>query len=154
MFLAPFPSRSPHTPDDLAASRDRLAAVVRHVAWHERRCAVALRHALTGVEHGRRRRIAQAEARDCPAFEIDRTRATLARRADGLRDKLGDLLARTIALGNQVVGGAHMAATHRAVEALLAGLQEIETAETHLVPESVNTDLGVGDGAPHLPNRA
>jgi hypothetical protein len=144
MFLAQFPSRPPQNPDNLATSRDRLVAVVRHVAWHERRCAVALRHALTGIEHGLRQRIARTEALDAPAVGIDRTRATLARRADGLRDKLGELLARAVALGNQVAGGADMAAARRAVEELLAGLQEIETAETHLVPQSVTTDLRVG----------
>jgi hypothetical protein len=104
MFQAPFPSRSPQTPDDLAASRDRLAAAVaRPVAGHERQWAAAVRHALAGVERGLRRRIARAEAPDGPALEIDRTRATLARQADGLRHKLEDL--RTFFVSNRVKGG-------------------------------------------------
>jgi len=118
--------------------------VARLVAGHECRCAVAVRHAFARAERSLRRRIARAEAPDGSALGIDRTRGTLARRADGLRPKVGGLLARSVALGNRIVDGADLVVARRTAEALLAGLQEIETAERHLVLESVNTDLGVG----------
>jgi hypothetical protein len=146
MFQALLLSRFPQTPDDLTASRDRLAAeVARCAAGHKCRCAAPVRHALAGVERGLRRRIAQAEAADGPCSEIDCTRATLARQADGLHQRRGDLLAQTVALGEGVADGADFKAVRRAAEELLVGLQEIETAETDLVLESANTDLGVGD---------
>jgi hypothetical protein len=143
MFQAPFLSRSPQTPDDLAASRDRLGAeVARPVAGHE--WAAAVRRALARVERGLRRRIDLA-APDGPCPDIDYTRATLARQADGLHQRRGEMLAQTVALGQGVADGADLGAVRRAAENLLVGLQEIETAETDLVLESVNTDLGVGD---------
>jgi hypothetical protein len=146
MFQAPFLSRFPQMADDLAASRDRLsAAMARCGAGYEGQCAAAVRHALAGVERGLRRRIALAGAPDGPCPDIDCTRATLARQADGLHQRRGDLLAQTVALGEGVAVGADLGALRRAAEELLVGLQEIETTQTDLVLESVNTDLGVGD---------
>jgi hypothetical protein len=146
MFQAPFLSHIPQTPDDLAASRDRLAAAVaRHAAGLECHCAMAVRDALAGVERGLRRRIALDDAADGPCPEIDSTRATLARQADGLHQRRWDLLAQTVAVGEAVADGADLGDVRRAAEELLVGLQAIETTETDLVLESVNTDLGVGD---------
>jgi hypothetical protein len=146
MFQAPVLSHFSPMSDDLGAFRDRLAAeVARYGAGPQYRRAVAVRHALAGVEYGLRRRIALAEAPDSPCPEIDCTRATLARQADGLHRRRGDLLAQTVALGEGVADGADLGAVCRAAEELLVGLQEIEMAEADLVLESVNTDLGVGD---------
>jgi hypothetical protein len=65
-----------------------------------------------------------------------------------LHRRRGDLLAQTDALGDAFADRADLGAVRRAAEELLVGLQEIETAETDLVLESVNTELGVGDRLP------
>jgi hypothetical protein len=125
MFQTRFLLRFPQTPDDLAASRDQLAAeVARCDAGHECQRAVAVRQALAGVERGLRRRIALAEAPDGPCPEIDCTRATLARQAEGLHQRRGDLLARTVALGRGVADGADLEAVRRATAELVGGLQD------------------------------
>jgi hypothetical protein len=146
MLQAGYASQSPHTPDPLGISRDRLAeAVGTPVAGRQQQWTAAVRHALAGIARGLRRRIALADTADGPSLEIDCTRATLARQADGLCHKFEDLLAQTIVLGDEVGDWADPMTVRRGVADLLAGLEETQAVETELVLESVNTDLGVGD---------
>jgi hypothetical protein len=146
MFQPGYVLQSPQTPDPLGASRDQLAeAVATPVAGRPQQWTAAVRHALAGIAHGLRRRIALADTADGPSLEIDCTRATLARQADGLWHKFEDLLAQTIVLGDEVSDWADPLAVRRGVADLLADLEETQAVETELVLESVNTDLGVGD---------
>lgn len=146
MSQARFASQSSHTPDPLGVFRDRLAeAVATPVAGRPRQWTAAVRHALAGIAYGLRHRIALVDTADGPSLEIDCTRATLARQADGLCHKFEDLLAQTIGLGDEVADSAEPVAVRRGVEELLDRLQETQAVETELVLESVNTDLGVGD---------
>jgi hypothetical protein len=107
---------------------------------------------------------ADARALDGLLAEVEETRPTLARQAVVLRGHHDDFLAQLRTLRQEVqrvadafqppagpapaagVGRvADFGATRRQAEQLVTGLQEHQVAETKLVLDSVNTDIGVGD---------
>jgi hypothetical protein len=146
MFQAHFPSESPHRLDYFAASRARLAeAIANPVAGHEWRWSEGMLKALAGIERDMRERIILENAPDGRLPEVDSTRASLARQADALRHNFDALLAQTVALREAVAEGADPQEVCRDAEDLLATLDATESAETELVLEGVNTDLGAGD---------
>jgi hypothetical protein len=142
MLPAGFPSQDAKVQDPLLLLQDRLAQAV---AGHEKQCMEEVKQALAGIEGELRQRIVPPDTPDGLSPEIDCTRASLARRADELRRRLEVLLARTMDLSQRVAAGADFETVRGGAEDLLAGLEQIEEAETDLVQESVNTDLGVGD---------
>jgi hypothetical protein len=156
------PSRMKH--DALELSLNRLSqAVVADMTGQERWWTEAVGTALACVETALRQHRAAAKAPDGLLAEVDETRPTLARQADGLRSDHDDFLAQVRALRDElrcVTIAAFRCATDREARTewivnictirqmtanLLTGIQENKEAETKLVLESINTDIGVGD---------
>jgi hypothetical protein len=139
-------------------------AVTADVPGRERAWAEGVRDELAHVETALRQHWSAAKAPDGLLAEVDETRPTLARQANELRHDHDALLAQVLALRNEAqqageafqpegtpsaktgAGGvADFGAIRRHAEQFLAGLQETKAAETKLILESVNTDIGVGD---------
>jgi hypothetical protein len=157
------PPRREH--DALALSLDRLRqALAADVPGHQREWSKRVGDALARVETALRQHRAVAKAPDGLLAQVDETRPTLARQADELRSDHDDFLVQVRALREQVrrtveafttsaalsaktrAGGvADFGAIRRHADQLLSGLQQNKDAETQLVLESVNTDIGVGD---------
>jgi ABC-type transporter Mla subunit MlaD len=139
-------------------------ALAAEVSGRERAWAAAVGDALARVEAALRQLRAAAKDLDGLFAEVDDTWQTLARQADELRSDHDDLLASVVALQKEVrraaealppaanrpappgvAGAVDFGTLRRRAEQLLAGLQENKEAETRLVLESVNTDIGAGD---------
>ena len=155
----------PRNDDSLGQCLDRLGqAVAADVPGREQEWAEAVIDALAHVETALRQHRTAAKAPDGLLSEVDETRPTLARQANELRNDHDALLAQVLALRNEAqraaeafqpastpsaktgAGGvADFGAIRRHAEQFLAGLQETKEAETKLILESVNTDIGVGD---------
>jgi hypothetical protein len=151
--------------DALGLYSDRLGqALAAEVPGHEREWSEAVGDALARVETALRQHRAAAKAPDGLLAEVDETRPTLARQANQLRSDHDDFLAQVLALREEVQraaeafqpatdpppttsarGVADFGVIRQQAQQLLAGLQENTEAETKLVLESVNTDVGVGD---------
>jgi hypothetical protein len=166
MSQATLPSQPPPRKDDaLALSLDRLRqALAADVAGREREWAEAVGDALARVETTLRQHRAAAKAPDGLLAAVDETRPTLARQAHELRSDHDDFLKQILALRDGVRGAAEafqpaagptakagaggvadFGAIRHQAEQLLAALQDNKEAETKLVLESINTDIGVGD---------
>src|SRR5262245_1548049 len=160
------PSQSPRRKHDaLDLSLDRLRqALAADVHGHEREWSETVGDALAGVETALRQHRAVAKATDGLLAEVDETRPTLARQADKLRSDYDDFLVQVRALRAEVqfaveafttaaapsaqtgAGGVvDFGAIRQHADQLLSGLQQNKDAETQLILESVNTDIGVGD---------
>jgi hypothetical protein len=157
------PPRKEH--DALALSTDRLRqALAADVPGHEREWLETVGVALARVETALRQHRAIAKAPDGLLAQVDETRPTLARQADELRNDHDDFMAQVRVLRAEVqrtvdaftsaaavsakklAGGvADFGAIRQHADQLLFDLQQNKDAETQLVLESVNTDLGVGD---------
>jgi hypothetical protein len=151
--------------DALALSLDSLRqALATDVPGREREWAQAVGDTLARVEATLRQHRAAAKAPDGLLAMVDETRPTLARQADELRTDHDDFLKQVIALREEVCRAADafqssadrsarpdagnivdFSAIRQRAEQLLAGLQENKEAETKLVLESINTDIGAGD---------
>lgn len=151
--------------DVLALSLDRLRqAQAADVPGREREWSAAVGDALARVETALRQHRAAAKAPDGLLAEVDETRPTLARQADELRSGHDDYLKQILALREEVrraaeafqpaagtsaktgIGGVpDFGALRQQMEQLLAGLEQNKEAETKLLQESVNTEIGVGD---------
>jgi hypothetical protein len=157
--------RPRRTDDALALSLDTLRqALAADVPGRERQWADAVGDAAARVEAAPRQHRAAAKAPDGILAEVDETRPTLARRADELRTEHDDFLEQVRALREEVrlaaeafrpgagaaaqpvvAGVVDFGAIRRQAEQFLAGLQGHREAETKLVLESINTDIGAGD---------
>jgi hypothetical protein len=157
------PPRREH--DALALSLDQLRqALAVDVSGHEREWSKSVEDALARVETVLRQHRAVAKAPDGLLAQVDETRPTLARQADELRSDYDDFLVQVRALREEVqrtveaftgaaalsaktlAGGvADFGAIREHADQLLSDLQQNKDAETKLVLESVNTDIGVGD---------
>jgi hypothetical protein len=156
-------SRREH--DALAQSLERLRqALAADVPGHEREWSETVGDALVRVETALRQHRAGAKAPDGLLAGVDETRPTLARQADELRSDHDDFLKQLLGLREEVQHSVEaftiaadpsantgasvvtdFGAIREQVELLLAGLEENKEAETKLVLESINTDIGVGD---------
>jgi hypothetical protein len=154
----------PRKKDDiLMFSLDGLRqALATETSGREREWLEAVGDALARIEVALRQHRVAAQAPDGPLAEVDQTRPTLARQADALRSDHDDFLMQLLALREQVrraveafqsgpaspasaSRGVDLGAIRQQAEQLLAGLQENREAETKLVQESINTDIGAGD---------
>jgi hypothetical protein len=160
------------TDDALVTSIDRLIQVLdADVSGHEREWAERMAHALARIEEGLRRHGAVDRFPDGLLAEVEDTTPTLARKVDELCREHGDLLEQCLALQEEVrllveafapaaeasrerdawpkQTGSGMApavgAIREQAEPFLASLRQNNAAETKLLQESVNTDLGGGD---------
>jgi len=139
-------------------------AVVGEVPGREREWAEAVADALAGVETALRLHKAAARAPDGLLAEVDETRPTLARKAAELRSDHDEWLGRVLCLREEAArvaqafqpaavslplksgrGVADFGAIRQQAQHILAGLEGNREAETKLVLESFNTDIGVGD---------
>jgi hypothetical protein len=121
--------------------------------------------AIGNIQKKLRQHTATAQAADGLFAEVDATRPTLIRQTDKLRREHSNLLGQLLALREEVHRAKQMitsntnnssqqdsvpqspdlGAIRRGAERLLGELQHNMNAETALVMESVNTDIGVGD---------
>ena len=151
--------------DPLTLGLEQLGqAVAADVPGREREWTQAVKDAFARVEAALRQHRAAAKTPEGPLAEVDETRPTLARQAEELRNDHDQLLGQVLALREEVQragdafqpaadpsaktgarGIADFGAIRRQVEQFLAGLRETKEAETKLILESVNTDIGVGD---------
>jgi hypothetical protein len=151
--------------DALGLSLEPLRqALATKVPGRERDWAYAVEEALTHVEAALREHRAAAKAPDGVLAEVDETRPTLARQADELRGDHDDLLKGVITLRQEArkaaaafdpsadrpaqrteTGVMNFADIRQRAELLLAGLHKNKHAETDLIQESINTEIGTGD---------
>jgi len=131
--------------------------------------ANGVEHALSMIEKALKENRTAANAPDSVLAEVDETRETLARQADGIRQDRASLLQECLALQLDLQSAAHAlpvdketpsplptpatpaadsvdfpALRHR-LEEFRAGVEGILQTETDLIRESITTDLGAGD---------
>jgi len=124
----------------------------------ERAWVDAVGAALEQVNRGLRQHAAGAVGPDGLFTEVDATRPGLARQTDELSSEQSEQLKQLRVLREEVSRaaeafrtpstvdvGEEIAAIRQLAEQLLAGIQQNQDAETSLVFESVNTDIGGGD---------
>ena len=157
--------------DMLAPQIDRLShALGAEIPGRERTWAETLDEALAGVERALRHHMMTAQDPDGVFAEVDETRPSLARQAGQLRQDHDGLLGQCLALRQDVrrAAGAFsfavptflptpgsatrsdqnvpdLGAIRRQGEQLRDALRQNLQAETHLVLDSINTDIGVCD---------
>jgi hypothetical protein len=170
-MIMPMPIRRTRE-EVLAAPIDRFArALADDVPGREREWAMEVKVALTGVETALRQHLATIRVPDGVFAVVDDTRPTLARQAEELCQAYDSLLAQASALLKEThrateafspapdpigttapcaarcsaAGIVDFGAIRQQGEKLLASLRQNKDAETQLILESVNTDIGVGD---------
>lgn len=153
----------PQNKDALALSLDQLQqTLVADGTECVQQWAEAVGYALARLESALRKHRAAARRPDGPLAEVDQTRPTLARQADDLRSDHDEFLRQLLGLREQIQRSAETFAScsgltagfgegmdvrtiREQAEEILVGLQKNWQAETKLVLESVNTDIGAGD---------
>jgi hypothetical protein len=144
------PMQRPRTAGDpLTAAEDHLGHALsapvpgREGEWKKGACA-----ALEVVEKALRQHMKLARAPEGLFAEVDNTRSTLARQKDLLCRDHRVLLEECRALegeARQAAGAPELAAFRDHAQRFLAHLHRNHGAETNLILESLNTDLGAGD---------
>jgi len=148
---------------------DRSLEVLRHALasdfpGRERQWAQSVGEALTRIGKTLGQNLELAKAHEGPLAEVDDTRPTLSREADALCMEQDELLGQIVALREEVRLAAeafqhstdsartatlasvpNFGAIRQRGDQLLTGLERTRETESHLVLESVNTDIGVGD---------
>jgi hypothetical protein len=138
--------------------RDALLPALEHlqralaapVAGHEREWPRGMEDALGRMERALQQHAVATQGPDGTIALVDETRATLARKSEELRHEHGELLENVRALREEVRCAVEAprpdgGTVRRRGEQLLADLSRHQQAETDLVQESINTDIGVGD---------
>jgi hypothetical protein len=153
------------TRDDLRSAIEGLQRALTAVApGKEASWADGVALALGAIERQLRQHAGASSAEVGPLAEVDLTRPTLARQTDALRCEESDVIRQVRSLRAAVHAAAQAfqlpaAAAPRAEAAAIPDfgsfrrqgqeladhLEKIENAETDLVLESINTDIGVGD---------
>ncbi len=153
----------PQCKDALALSLDQLQQTLAiDDTGREQQWAEAVGYALSRLEAALRKHRAAVHRPDGPLAEVDQTRPTLARQADDLRSDYDDSLRQLLDLRERIQCSAEALAPSNGLSArvgeimdvnaireqaeeIWSGLQKDRQAETNLVLESVNTDIGAGD---------
>jgi hypothetical protein len=112
----------------------------------------ALGRALARAEDALRTHVAVSESADGPLAEVRKTQPPLTRQTTSVTRGFRNLLQKSTALRGEVKrateaahGTADVETIRRRAEKFLAGFREAKEAETVLILDSVNTDIGVGD---------
>jgi hypothetical protein len=154
-----------HRTDPLLLCSESLSrALEADVPGRELDWAEAAEQALDRLELALKQHRAAANAPDGLLAEVDETRPTLARSAEGLRAEHDQFLAKIAAFHEEVKQAAEafrpgpsssartavaslvdFTALRRRGQEILANVQKHRQAETNLVLDSVNTDIGTGD---------
>ena len=154
-------------PDALEqAIEDLKQALAYRMAGQESQWAQNVAKAIANIQKKLRQHTATAQAADGLFSEVDDTRPTLVRQTDELRREHSNLLGQLLALREEVIRAKktmttsakascaeqgsvpqfpNLGAIRQGAEKVLAELQKNMKAETALLMESVNTDIGVGD---------
>jgi septation ring formation regulator EzrA len=153
-------------PDALEqAIEDLKHSLTYRMAGQESQWTDKVAKAIASILKKLRQHTATAQAVDGLFAEVDVTRPTLIRQTDKLRREHSNLLGQLLALReevhrtkqmitantknssqqNRLPQSPDLGAIRRGAEKLLGELQLNMNAETALVMESVNTDIGVGD---------
>jgi hypothetical protein len=170
-MLMPRPTRRVRD-NGLVASIDRFArALAENVPGREREWATAVKDALGVLETALHQHLVTARVPDGIFAEVDDTRPTLARQTEELCQAYDKLLEQCSALLKETqrateafssppdpigttapctgrscaAGVVDFGAIRQQGENLLASLRQNKDAETQLILESINTDIGVGD---------
>jgi len=146
----------------------KVALAVR-LPEREQDWANGVEHALALIEKALKENRTAANAPDSVLSEVDETRETLARQADGIRQERTDLLKECVMLQIDLQTAAHALPVDRELpsplptpatpavdsvdfhelrqrlEEFRARVEGILQTETELVRESITTDLGAGD---------
>jgi hypothetical protein len=112
----------------------------------------ALGGALARAEDALRTHLAVTEAPDGPLADVRRLQPPLTRQTTTVARGFRTLLAKSTALRGEVKrateagpGPADLETIRRRAKQFLAGFREAKEAETVLILDSINTDIGVGD---------
>jgi septation ring formation regulator EzrA len=154
-------------PDTLEqAIEDLKQALASRTAGQESQWTENVAKEIANIQKKLRQHTATAKAADGLFSEVDDTRPTLARQTDELLREHSNLLGQLLALREEahraketiaanansssaqqgsVPQSPDLGAIRLGAEKLLAELQKNMNAETALLMESVNTDIGVGD---------
>lgn len=151
---APAPPRRERGSSRARAEQDAISLAIRRVESVVAALVPGQEHAgrqpvaadLAAVSEALVRHVAAAEGAEGLFSVVDRTRPTLLRRLDHLRDEHFGLLQQTEQLRRQLQAKPQDdSALRQRAAALLTALQSHQQAEAELLLESVDTDLGAGD---------
>ena len=154
MSLPPLQSRLPRKSGDaLDQSLDQFQqTLARDPAGHEREWAGAMGEALERVTRALRQHLATAAGPQGLYAEVDSARPELTKQTDDLGHEQGEHLRQIRALREEIhriaedsplaISTSDLGAIRALGEQLLAGINQTQQAETSLVLESVNTDIG------------
>ena len=144
--------------DPLIVVADRLRqALAEDIHGHEREWGQAVANSLAHVETAVWQHRLHANAKDGSLATVDNSRPTLARQVDALRSECDGFLMQATALREEAQRIAEflrpkanpsaedLAAMRQLAEQFLDAVEKNKEAETRLVLESVNTDIGVCD---------
>jgi hypothetical protein len=139
--------------DSLVASIEQLReALAADFSARGREWAQALVQALGRAEDGLRKHLAAAESREGPSAEGDKPQQSFARQAHDVYESFSKLLGQSGALRRELQRQAtdppaapEARALRGRAERFLAGLRHAKEAETVLILDRVNTEVGVGD---------
>jgi len=169
-LTTPTLSRSQGRVDPRAQALHQLkVALAVELPENEQDWAYEVEHALSLIEKALKEYRTAANAPDSVLAEVDETRETLARQADGIRQERASLLQECVALQLDLQTAAHALpvdtetpsplptpatpaadsvdfhALRLRLEEFRARVEGILQTETELVRESITTDLGAGD---------
>jgi hypothetical protein len=152
MLRAAEKGRSPRKGDALLRALELLSqALAAQAAGREQAWVSGTADALAQVEQGLRQHLAAAAVPDGPLPEVDQTRPGLVRRSEEVNHEEEELLQQVVALRQELQSaapaaiGPDLAAVRQRAERIAADLRQLQEAETDLILESVNTDIGAGD---------
>lgn len=149
----------------VARAAERLRTVLAEpIGGREQQWAESVAKALDRVESALRKHRAMAKDPEGLFASVDEIRPTLAKQADELRNRQDVLLDQVNVLRDDIESAtaslqltadpdpvmvqaksAELSALRQLIEKFLGDLSDSKTAETSLVAESDNTDVGVGD---------
>ncbi len=137
--------------DPLLPSIERLRRALASRASGQR-WVKALGGALARTEHALRHHLDLSEAPDGPLAEVRLTQPPLTRQTAFVARRFRSLLENSTALQREIHRAAKMGngvvdveKIRRRAERFLAGCQQAREAETVLLLDSINMDIGVGD---------
>jgi hypothetical protein len=139
--------------DSLVLSLEQLRqALAGDASGRVREWAQTLGQALAHAEDGLRRHLATAESPEGPLAEVEKAQQSFARQTNDVCKGFSNLLQQSSTLRKELRSAAadptaapEVREIRRRVEQFLSSLQRAKEAETMLILDSVNTDVGVGD---------
>jgi len=145
-------SAAPRVKDDPLMPSMELLQCALESRMSGREWVQALGGALARAEDALRTHLAVTEAPDGPLAEVRKQQPPLTRQTTTVARGFRNLLAKSTALRGEMKraaedgnGAADVETIRRRAKQFLAGFRDAKEAETVLILDSVNTDIGVGD---------